>query len=54
MSASLKVHYTSGVEGDGGWPGDVAKVKLDDFKAYKHGWRRNDIAAAKTIDVLIS
>lgn len=52
-----KVHYTGGVKGGGGWPGDVAKVKLDATKAYKLGWKpkySSDQSVAKTIDDLIA
>jgi len=45
------------VKGGGGWPGDVAKVKLDASKAIKLGWKpkyTSDEAVAKTIDALIS
>lgn len=51
-----KVHYTGGVKGGGGWPGDVPKVKLDATKAIKLGWKpkyTSDEAVAKTIEALI-
>jgi UDP-glucose 4-epimerase len=51
-----KVHYTGGVKGGGGWPGDVPKVKLDASKAIKLGWKpkyTSDEAVAKTIEALI-
>ena len=56
-NSGTKVHYTGGVKGGGGWPGDVAKVKLDASKAIKLGWKpkyTSDEAVAKTIDALIS
>jgi len=54
---ATKVHYTGGVKGGGGWPGDVAKVKLDASKAIKLGWKpkyTSDEAVTKTIDALTS
>jgi len=54
---ATKVNYTGGVKGGGGWPGDVAKVKLDATKAYKLGWKpkySSDEAVSKTIDDLLS
>src|SRR5208282_6659863 len=56
-NTTTKVHYTGGVKGGGGWPGDVAKVRLDATKAIKLGWKpkyTSDEAVAKTIDALIS
>ena len=54
---TTKVKYTGGVKGGGGWPGDVAKVKLDASKAYKLGWKpkySSDEAVRKTIDDLLA
>ena len=54
---TTRVHYTGGVEGGGGWLGDVSKVKLNAIKAYKLGWKpkySSDESVAKTIDDLIT